>query len=82
MTSRELWQSVLDKTNKEIETGEYCIEFSTFEVYHFPRPTPFQKWTYKFLTPIYLKLKDLSKQHLSGFFSPSKRNTKALAQQV
>ena len=82
MTSRELWQSVLDKTNKEIETGEYRIEFSTFEVYHFPRPTTFQKWTYKFLTPIYLKLKDLSKQYLSGFFSPSKRNAKTLAQQV
>jgi len=38
MDSRELWQSVMNRTEKEIQTGRYTISFSQYEVYQFPKP--------------------------------------------
>ncbi len=61
MTSRELWQSLLDKAENEIRTGEYQVEFSPLEIFYFPSPNKYQSWKLKWLAPIYLKIRNLKK---------------------
>lgn len=59
MTSRELWQTVLDKTNKEIVSGRYQVKFSQFEVFIFPKPNGAQKFSLRYLAPLYRQIKRL-----------------------
>jgi len=61
-SSLELWQSTLDKTNQEILSGKYRVKFSAFETFIFPKPTLLQKWTLKFLSPLFRKAKHLYKR--------------------
>jgi hypothetical protein len=57
-TSRELWKSVLEKTEKEICTGRYKVRFSSVEVFYFPKTPKIQILKSTFFLPLYLKLKN------------------------
>ncbi len=45
MTNRELWEQIMEQTEKEIRTNCYTISFGLFDKMNFPRSTD-QKQTF------------------------------------
>jgi len=45
MTNRELWEQIMEQTEKEISTNCYTISFGLFDKMNFPRPAD-QKQTF------------------------------------
>ena len=45
MTNRELWEQIMEQTEKEIRTNCYRISFGLFDKMNFPRPAV-QKQTF------------------------------------
>jgi len=57
--SRELWQTVLEKTQEEIRTGRYRVQFSPLEIFHFPKTPKTQTLKNIFIRPVYRGLKSI-----------------------
>ncbi len=43
MTNRELWEQIMEQTEKEIRTNCYTISFGLFDQVKFPRPADQKK---------------------------------------